>query len=295
MAGALKKFFKLLRYRFLLIAGLLPYCLGATISFYTHGQLSLSLFLTGLIALFFVLAGVEAFNEFFDWQLGTDRVFALNPEPVTKKTLFFGLLSFFIAFLIAIFLTKKAGFTIIIFAFLGFFAAFCYLGPPLKFAYRGLGEVVIAISYGPLMMAGSYYLQSRRIDSSLLLLSLIPGIFLFLIAILNEVPDYFQDRLAGKRNICVRLGQKKVVRLYGLIMTIFYILMVVAILAGVFLKFTWFLFLCIPLFLVSYSKGIKTYEDPYQFFSAIRYLIINYVITIFILISGFVLTSPYKS
>ena len=198
----------LVRYRFLLFAGLLPYVLGAAIAFYSDGQFSLLLFFIGLISLLFVLIGVEAFNEFFDWRMGTDRVFQLNPKPVTNSTFFIGIAAFFVALIGAIFLTLESGVMVIILSFIGFFAAFSYLGPPLKLAYRGSGEIVIALSYGPFMMLGSYYIQTQRMDFTPLFVSIIPALLLFGISILNEVPDYLQDRLVGKRNICVRVGQK---------------------------------------------------------------------------------------
>jgi 1,4-dihydroxy-2-naphthoate octaprenyltransferase len=34
------------------------------------------------------------------------------------------------------------------------------------------------------------------------------------LAVVNAIPDYHQDRLVGKRNLVVRLGRKRGVRLY---------------------------------------------------------------------------------
>ncbi|MDP2933798.1 MAG: hypothetical protein Q8N81_06770, partial [bacterium] len=70
---------QLIRYRFLLLAGLLPYCLGASVAYNDTRRFDAGLFSLGFTGLFFVLAGVEAFNEYFDWQYGTDRVFQLDP------------------------------------------------------------------------------------------------------------------------------------------------------------------------------------------------------------------------
>ena len=88
--GRLGWLIKLIRYRFLLVAGLLPYALGTALAFHVHQTFDLYFFLVGLLGLFFALLGVEAFNEYFDWQLGTDRVFQLHPKPVTKRTFFLG-------------------------------------------------------------------------------------------------------------------------------------------------------------------------------------------------------------
>ena len=293
MEGALTRLIKVVRYRFLLVAGLLPYCLGAAVAFYSHGEFSLFLFLIGLIGLFFVLIGVEAFNEFFDWQLGTDRVFQLNSKPVTNRILLAGIVAFVVALFVAIFLTVKLGVAIIIFSFIGFFAAFFYLGPPLRLAYRGFGEITISLSYGPLMMLGSYYVQTQRVDVLPLFVSVIPALLIFAISILNEVPDYFQDRLVGKRNICVRIGQKNVVRLYGGILILFYVIFLIGLFWGDTPRLALLVLVFLPISAVSYTIGMRAYDNPHRFVSTIRYAIIQYIIVLSILITGYVVDKHF--
>ena len=36
-----------------------------------------------------------------------------------------------------------------------------YTAPPLKFVYRGLGEIAVALGFGPLMLLGAYVVQTR--------------------------------------------------------------------------------------------------------------------------------------
>ncbi len=287
MGGTLSRLIELIRYRFLLVAGLLPYGLGASIAFYTSGEFNLFLFLLGLVGLLFVLIGVEAFNEFFDWQMGTDRVFQLNPKPVTYTTFLIGIAAFFVSLLVAIFLTLKLGVVIIILSFIGFFSALFYLAPPVKLTYRGFGEITISLCYGPLMMLGSYYVQTQKTDFTPLVVSVLPALLLFAIAILNEVPDYFQDRLVGKRNICVRIGPKNVVRLYGGILALFYGVLLVGLFSKRFPLLTWAGLAGLPISLMSYITGIRNYHNPHKFVSAIRYLLIQYVILLGIFITGY--------
>ncbi len=287
--GTLARLIQLIRYRFLLVAGLLPYVLGTALAFHANQTFDLFLFLMGLLGLFFALVGVEAFNEYFDWQLGTDRVFQLHPKPVTKRTYFVGWGSFVLAGMVGLYLSWLVGWAIIIFAGLGFLGAYCYLGPPLKLTYRGLGELVIAICYGPLMTAGSFYLQAHHLDGFPLLVTLVPGLLLFAIAIVNEVPDFLQDRLVGKRNICVRLGPKRTVRLYSLVIVSFYHLVPMAYYKGLFPSLTLLAMLCIPLSLVTFVVARKSYEDPRRFFLVIRLLLIQYVLTLALFIVAYFL------
>ena len=54
----------------------------------------------------------------------------------------------------------------------GLALAFFYHAPPLKLAYRGLGELAVAACYGPLIAVGSYLVQRGEITADVLLLSL---------------------------------------------------------------------------------------------------------------------------
>ena len=70
----------LVRYRFFLYAGLLPYLLGAAWAYGIVGVFDAPIFWSGLAGVVLAVIGVEAFNEYFDSRMGTDRVF--NPQDV---------------------------------------------------------------------------------------------------------------------------------------------------------------------------------------------------------------------
>lgn len=284
---SIRSIIRLIRYRFLLFAGLLPYCLGSAIAYSSTGRTDFILFAVGLTGLFFVLVGVETFNEYFDWRYGTDRVFQLDPKPVGTSTLYIGIASFCVAFVFAVFLTAKVGWGILFFASLGFIAAAGYLGPPVRFTYRGLGEIVIALSYGPAMVLGSYYLQTGRISLEALFVSAIPAILLFNIAIINEVPDFLQDRLVGKRNLCVRMGREAVVKLYGVLTISFFLVCAVGLVMGKFPRAAWLVIFLAPLAYRNYRTARSRHDDPFSFLPAIRGTIVLYVATIVVLILGF--------
>ncbi len=77
-AQRLLRVVSLVRYRFFLYAGLLPYLLGAAWAFAVEGQFDAAMFWSGLGGVVLAVVGVEAFNEYFDAKMGTDRVF--NPK-----------------------------------------------------------------------------------------------------------------------------------------------------------------------------------------------------------------------
>ena len=73
---------------------------------------------------------------------------------------------------------------------------------------------MIALSYGPWMVLGSLYLHTRDVSWAALVASLVPGLLIMALAIVNAIPDFHQDRLVGKRNLVVRLGRRRAVALY---------------------------------------------------------------------------------
>jgi hypothetical protein len=81
----------LVRYRFFLYAGLLPYLLGAAWAYAMVGRFDATLFFSGLAGVVLAVVGVEAFNEYFDSRMGTDRVFNLAElPPMSDAVLWFG-------------------------------------------------------------------------------------------------------------------------------------------------------------------------------------------------------------
>ena len=118
-----------------------------------------------------------------------------------------GVAAFAGALAVGVYLTVRGGWPILAFALLGGAAAIFYEAPPIRWSYRGLGETVIALSYGPWMVLGSLYLHTGAVSWGAFLASLVPALLIMALAVVNAIPDFHQDRLVGKRNLVVRLGR----------------------------------------------------------------------------------------
>jgi 1,4-dihydroxy-2-naphthoate octaprenyltransferase len=79
-----------------------------------------------------------------------------------------------------------------------------YAAPPIKFAYRGLGEIATVIVCGILLPGFGYFVIAKTFD--LLFFAFCVPIALYLtIFILNaEIPDNESDRKGKKNNIIIR-------------------------------------------------------------------------------------------
>jgi len=87
--------------------------------------------------------------------------------------------------------------------------AFFYNAPPIKLSYRGLGEISVALCYGPVICLGTYLVQRGEAPTRILWLSVPLGLMIGAFLLINEFPDYNADRIAGKRNLVVRLGRRR--------------------------------------------------------------------------------------
>lgn len=279
---------RLIRYRFFLFAGIFPYLLGQAIAFNLKGSIDWRISLWGFCGIFLALIGVELFNEYFDAKEGGDRIFSQKGSSIPHHFFPLGIFVFVLAFSIALYLTFQIGWPILLFSVLGFLAAYFYVGPPFRWAYRGLGEIVIALSYGPFMLLGSYYLQAREINFIPFIVSLVCGFCIFSLAVLNEIPDYIQDRLVGKRNIVVRFGKVRAMRFSS--QSLFYAFVILGV--GVWLKaipyFSMVIFLSLPFVLYRIRSAGKNLENPRSFIPVIRTAIVTYIIMVLSLGIGYI-------
>jgi len=266
---------KFLRYRFFLFAGIFPYLIGQFIAYKDLGYSNIKYFLLGLFSLFFVLISVEIFNEYFDGKEGGDRIFDLEKREIPDYIYFFGLYLLLFPFFFTLYFTFTVRPLLFIFSILGFIFLYFYVGPPIKFAYKGVGELVIGISYGPLMIFGSYYLQTGRFSKNLIYPSIIVFLLLLYIAILNEIPDYYQDYLVGKKNIVVRIGKRRAITFLNFLIIMLFLSTLLFKLKNHFLSLLALLILIFNF--LNLKKTVDNIENPKIFLPLINTGIITYL------------------
>jgi 1,4-dihydroxy-2-naphthoate octaprenyltransferase len=284
----------MVRYRFFLYAGLLPYLLGAAWAYAIAGAFDAPIFWSGLGGVVLAVVGVEAFNEYFDSRMGTDRVF--NPAdipPMSDAVLWLGIVAFAGALAVGVYLTMRGGWPILAFALLGGVAAIFYVAPPIRWAYRGLGELVIALSYGPWMVLGSLYLHARALSWEALVASLVPGCLIMALAVVNAIPDFHQDRLVGKRNLVVRLGRRRAVWLYLSLAGAGLAVVAAGVAARIFPLGSLAALLALPLLVASGRSALRSYETPRAFVPAVRNIVTCYLVAV-LLFTGGVLMQAWR-
>jgi 1,4-dihydroxy-2-naphthoate polyprenyltransferase len=138
-----------------------------------------------------------------------------------------------------------------------------YTAPPLKLVYRGLGEVAVAIGFGPIMLLGAYVVQTGRLDPEPLLLSLVPGILIGLILFVNEIPDRRSDAQAGKRTLPTRFAPTVIRGAYLVAALAAFGIIVVGVLAGVLPWPTLVALAAMPIAFRVHAGLRASYDSPY--------------------------------
>jgi 1,4-dihydroxy-2-naphthoate octaprenyltransferase len=198
------------------------------------------------LAMFCMEVAKNAWGDVIDYDSGTDL--AVRPEDRTdfsggKRVLVDGLLSRGQTWVIAglftlaglalgaliVFLREPAVFWLGTAALL---LGWSYHGPPLQFAYRGLGELDVVLVYGPLIALSTYLIMTGRYDVAVVWASVPLGLFIAAFLWVNEFPDHDADRGAGKNNLVVRLGKHRASRVLPLIYLLACLLLLLAVLAG---------------------------------------------------------------
>ena len=203
-------------------ASLVPFLLGTAIA-YSHGfPIFWNLVIESLVVLVFIEVGKNGINEYFDYKSGADLYVA--PEDRTpfsggKKVIIDGLLSvrqvglisvvcltLAIVAAIPILQTKPA---MLIFGISGISLAIAYSIPPFHLSYRGLGELTVGFTFGPMIVNGAYFLQTNSFHREPIFLSIAMGLLIANVLWINEVPDVEADRKAQKWNLVARLGRER--------------------------------------------------------------------------------------
>lgn len=84
-----------------------------------------------------------------------------------------------------------------------------YSGKPLRLSYRGLGEILIGIVFGPLLMSGVYYSACGQFDWAVLFISVPVGLLVTNIVYTHSILDYEPDLEVGKFTFAVLLKDKR--------------------------------------------------------------------------------------
>src|SRR2546427_8492875 len=111
-------------------------------------------------------------------------------------------------------LTRPNGWILLVLGGIGGAIGIFYTLPPLALQYHGIGEIAVAVIFGPIVVLGSYAVQTGAVAWEPILASIPLGLLVAAFLLVNEMPEHETDPRGGKRTIPARIGLEMSVTLY---------------------------------------------------------------------------------
>jgi 1,4-dihydroxy-2-naphthoate polyprenyltransferase len=283
-----------------LTATFVPILLGVVIA-RANGYSAWWFALLALIGGTAIHLGLNVANDVFDSTSGADYA-NVNPTMYSggSRMIQYGLVSlrgmkttsivcYAIGIAIGLFLAATRGWELMWIGAAGLFLSVFYTGPPLRLVHRGLGEICVALGFGPIMVLGSYFVVARHFSWEALYASLPVGLLIMLVLYVNQVPDRPADERAGKRTIVVRLGKDAIVAGYVASVAAAALLILIGGVTGVLTPWT---LIALPAFWFAvkvYRSLNSYYESPYELMAGMGQNILLHLSVGALLIVGYVL------
>ena len=279
--------------------GIMPVFVAAAVAF-SGDTLQPANLVIALLAAAAVQVGLTMFNDTLDFIYGTDHKQTGMKNPfsggsgvltsglIRPKQAFGAILSlYFFALLCTIYLSLEVSIVVFWIALTGALISVFYSAKPFRFAYHGIGELTMFLGYGPVITTWAYYIHSAQITGEILLIGAVPGLLMWTMILINEIPDYEEDRAAGKKNIAYRLGPKNTKNLFIASLAAVYVYIAVLLITGVLPPLSALAFLGAPLAVAAAVAANRHYRDPIKIATANRFMIYIYSLTTAAVAIGF--------
>jgi 1,4-dihydroxy-2-naphthoate polyprenyltransferase len=237
-AGSLKAWLILPRFQYFPLTVILV-SLGTAIAAY-EGNFHPGYYLLAMIGSILVHMTVNVINDYHDFLDGIDLNTRRTPfsggSGVLPKNLlrprqafWFATICLLIAMVIGFYFCIAKGWILFPLLLIAGFSAYFY---NVYLSKRMMGEIFAGLGFGPLLVLGSYFIQTGRYSWETLFASLGPGILTANLLFLNEFPDSEADRKGGRKHFVISLGSRDASYLFVALMGVSYLCIIIGVLTG---------------------------------------------------------------
>jgi 1,4-dihydroxy-2-naphthoate octaprenyltransferase len=225
---------------FSLSAAVVPVVVGSALAVQYHA-FHWGLFLLILFGSLLVQSGTNLVDEYAD-HTSTDEQPQKIQAPykvisrglLTPRQVWYGALtSFGAASLIGIYLVLLTGWPLVLVCLASVAVAFFYSAGPKPLGHMALGELLVFIFMGPVMVLSSFYVLTHRLNWTVLWVSLPVACLVTAILIVNNLRDIDEDRQSGKITLVTLWGRQPVVWLYDALLLVAFSSLIILVLSGI--------------------------------------------------------------
>jgi 1,4-dihydroxy-2-naphthoate octaprenyltransferase len=234
--GFFKAWLMLPRFHFIPLTIILV-SLGTAIAAY-EGFFHRGYFLLSMIGSLLVHMTVNVINDYYDYvdgiDLNTQRTpFSGGSGVLTsnllkpKQAFWFATICLLAAIGIGAYFVLVKGWLLFPLLLIAGFSSYFYNVYLSKWM---IGELFAGLNFGPMLVLGSYFVQTGRYSWEALVASLAPGILTANLLILNEFPDREADQKGGRRHWVIMLGKKDAGFLFVALLIASYLCIIIGVL-----------------------------------------------------------------
>lgn len=197
-----------------LTASITPVVAGTAAAVH-DGHFDTFVFLAVLGGAVAIQAGTNMVNDYYDYTRGVDTGASIGPGGLIQHGLLApravlagGLLLFAAGSALGLWLVAVAGWPVLAAGMLSVLAGYAYTGGPVPLGYVGLGDLVVFIFMGPVIVLGAYFVQTHALGAGAWWTSLPLAALVTAILVVNNLRDLDSDRRSGKRTLATLIGER---------------------------------------------------------------------------------------
>lgn len=160
-------------------------------------------------------AGTNMVNDYYDYTRGVDTGASIGPGGLIQHGLLApravlagGLVLFAAGSALGLWLVAVAGWPVLAAGVLSVLAGYAYTGGPVPLGYVGLGDLVVFVFMGPVIVLGAYFVQAHALGTGAWWTSLPLAALVTAILVVNNLRDLDSDRRSGKRTLATLIGPR---------------------------------------------------------------------------------------
>ncbi len=249
---------------FAFTASIIPITLGAVCAFSGPQPVRWELFPLILLCSLLFHSGTNLINDYYDFKHGLDTPTTFGSSGILPqgklppRQIYRGaLLCFAAGFLLGCILVSARGIPMLVLGTIGLLGGFFYTAHPVEYKYRALGDMVVFILMGPLMVIGSYFALTGGYHPRILSLSLPIGFLVAGILHANNLRDIDHDKQSHIKTIANILGHRRAQIQYVFLIGCAYVSILLLMTTGTLSAWGFLVFLSLPVALKNIGT-IKT-------------------------------------
>lgn len=197
-------------------ASAIPVLVGGSAGWAAGYEIAWPLLGPVLVAAIAVHAGTNLFNDCHDFRRGVDRPGTLGGSGLLVsgqlspgRTQAAALVCFAIAAALGAWFIALRGWPVALLGAVGLLGGYAYTGRPIGYKYRALGDLMVFLLMGPLMVVGADLVLSGSFHWPMVWIGIPVGLLVMSILHGNNLRDLGDDRQSGFVTIAMLLGPRR--------------------------------------------------------------------------------------